>query len=267
MHPSPLQSPVQPQVIFLDAVGTLFGIRGSVGKIYQHFAATAGVQVDADTLNQAFFQSFAAAPRAAFPGVPLAQIPQLEYHWWRAVAAQSFAQVGVFAQFADFDAFFQPLFAYFVTADPWELYAEVPQVLATWQAAGIHLGVLSNFDSRLHQVLQALEIQHFFSSVTISTQVGAAKPEPEIFAAALQEQQQQQWISHSISPSQVWHIGDSWSEDVVGAHAAGLTPIWLNRKQPLFASETSQEPMHVRTVSRLSELLPEPFQGTGAVLP
>jgi putative hydrolase of the HAD superfamily len=253
MHPSPLQSPVHPQVIFLDAVGTLFGIRGSVGKIYQRFAAAAGVQVEAEALNQAFFQSFAAAPRAAFPGVPEAQISQLEYGWWRAVAAQSFAQVGVFEQFPDFDAFFQPLFAYFGTADPWELYAEVPQVLAHWQAAGIRLGVLSNFDSRLHQVLQALEIQQFFSSVTISTQVGAAKPEPEIFAAALQNQQQQDWVS----PSQVWHIGDSWPEDVVGAHAAGLTPIWLNRKQPLFASETSQEPTHVRTVSRLSELLQE----------
>jgi putative hydrolase of the HAD superfamily len=258
MHSSPLQSPVQPQVIFLDAVGTLFGIRGSVGKIYQRFAAAAGVQVDAKTLNQAFFQSFAAAPRAAFPGVPQAQIPQLEYNWWRAVAAQSFAEVGVLEQFPDFDVFFQPLFAYFVTADPWELYTEVPQVLAAWQAAGIRLGVLSNFDSRLHQVLQALEIRHFFSSVTISTQAGAAKPEPEIFTAALQEQQQQS-ISYSLSPSQVWHIGDSWPEDVVGAHAAGLTPIWLNRKQPLFASETSQEPTHVRTVGRLSELLREQF--------
>jgi putative hydrolase of the HAD superfamily len=255
MHPSPLQSPVQPQVIFLDAVGTLFGIRGSVGKIYQHFAATAGVQVDAKALNQAFFQSFAAAPRAAFPGVPQAQIPQLEYNWWRAVAAQSFARVEALEQFADFDAFFQPLFAYFVTADPWELYAEVPQVLAAWQAAGIRLGVLSNFDSRLHQVLQALEIRHFFSSVTISTQVGAAKPEPDIFTAALQEQS----LQDLDSPNQAWHIGDSWSEDVVGAHAAGLTPIWLNRKQPLFASKTSQEPTHVQTVSRLSELLQEQF--------
>lgn len=245
----------QPKVIFLDAVGTLFGLRSSVGEIYQRFAAAAGIRVDAIVLNKAFFQSFAAAPRAAFPGVPSDQIPALEYAWWRTVAAHSFEQVGVLPQFPDFDQFFRPLFDHFLTAEPWVLYPEVPEMLALWRSNGIQLGVLSNFDSRLQPVLAALEISQFFSSVTISTAVGAAKPDPAIFRAALA---QHHLANLSAEQSELaWHIGDSWKEDVVGAHGAGLTPVWLNRDNPTFADAnvmTERPPSNVRMISRLSEL-------------
>jgi putative hydrolase of the HAD superfamily len=245
----------QPKVIFLDAVGTLFGIRGSVGEIYQRFAAAAGVMVDAEALNKAFFQSFAAAPRAAFPGVPGDQIPALEYAWWRAVAARSFEQVEVLPQFPNFDQFFRPLFDHFLTAEPWALYPEVPEILTCWRSAGIQLGVLSNFDSRLQPVLAALEISQFFGSVTISTAVGAAKPEAKIFRMALAQHHLADLPAEQSALA--WHIGDSWKEDVVGAHGAGLTPIWLNRDNPTFADATAmteRQPSNVRMISRLSEL-------------
>ena len=35
-----------PQAIFLDAMGTLFGLRGSVGDIYGKIAQSFGVQVN-----------------------------------------------------------------------------------------------------------------------------------------------------------------------------------------------------------------------------
>lgn len=85
----------------------------------------------------------------------------------------------------------------------------------------IELGVLSNFDSRLHTVLPALGLAEFFSSVTISTEVGAAKPDARIFQAALQK--------HECSPAQAWHIGDRQKEDYEGAKAAGLRAVLLKR--------------------------------------
>jgi putative hydrolase of the HAD superfamily len=236
----------QPQVIFLDAVGTLLGVQGSVGEIYSQFAAEAGVQVDAQQLNQAFMQSFMAAPRAAFAGVAIAEIPAKEFAWWRAIVAASFSQMGVIDQFADFDAFFRPMFDYFATAEPWLIYDDVPEILAHWQAAGIQMGVLSNFDSRLHQVLKALNLEQFFSSVTISTAVGFAKPEVGIFTAALAE--------HHCAPQAAWHIGDSWDEDVLGAIAAELHPIWLNRHSQALPERA------VVTISSFSDLLSKSWQ-------
>jgi len=46
----------RPKVIFLDAVGTLFWVKGSVGKVYSEMAERFGVEASA--LDQAFLQSF-----------------------------------------------------------------------------------------------------------------------------------------------------------------------------------------------------------------
>ncbi|MGB7415023.1 MAG: HAD-IA family hydrolase, partial [Thermosynechococcaceae cyanobacterium] len=179
--------------------------------------------------NKAFMESFFAAPRAAFPGVDPADIPAHEFAWWQAVARQSFTRVGVIEQFTDFDAFFKILFDHFAKADPWIIYPDVIPTLQRWQQQGITLGVISNFDTRLHQVLDVLGLALFFSSVTISTAVGAAKPQPEIFEAAL--------AKHQCEPKQAYHIGDSWSEDYQGAIAAGLQGVWLYRQEDAIEPE------------------------------
>ena len=86
---------------------------------------------------------------------------------------------------------------------------------------GIQLGVISNFDSRIYTVLDILALADFFQSVTISTEVGVAKPDPLIFATALQK--------HRCAAFEAWHVGDSYSEDYEGAKEAGLRGVWLRR--------------------------------------
>jgi putative hydrolase of the HAD superfamily len=215
----------RPSIIFLDAVGTLFGIRGTVGDLYGLLAARHGVTVTAETLNPAFYQSFQDSPPAAFPTAQPSEIRQCEYDWWRAIAWSTFHQVGVVEQFSDFDVFFADVFAYFATEEPWFLYPDVIPTLETWQTQGLQMAVLSNFDSRLYPVLKVLGLDQFFASVTISTEAGAAKPAPEIFHAALQK--------HACSPDDAWHIGDSRREDYQAATAVGIRGIWLNRENPL----------------------------------
>ncbi|AUS99348.1 hydrolase [Nostoc sp. CENA543] len=213
----------RPKVIFLDAVGTLFGVKGSVGKIYSQLALEFGVEASPEVLDQAFVQSFKASPPPIFPDTELEDIPQKEFEWWRAIAVKTFESAGIINQFADFSSFFSELYIHFGTAEPWFVYPDVVQSLSNWKHLGIELGVLSNFDSRIYSVLQALDLSHFFQSVTISTQVGAAKPNFKIFVAALEK--------HDCSPALAWHIGDSIVEDYQGAKAAGLRGIWINREK------------------------------------
>jgi putative hydrolase of the HAD superfamily len=220
-----MPNPSPPQVIFLDAVGTLFGVAGSVGKIYSEIAQQHGVKADAEELNQAFFRTFKAAPPMAFPDADPGQIPILEFTWWRRLGQQTFSSAGVLDQFVDFDSFFTDLYAHFATADPWFIYPEVLETLQQWQQWGVELGVISNFDSRLYRVLKALELSDYFQSVTISSEVGAAKPDPLIFATALQK--------HRCASSRAWHVGDSQTDDRHGARAAGLRGVWLKRREPL----------------------------------
>jgi putative hydrolase of the HAD superfamily len=232
---------VNPEVIFLDAVGTLFGVQGGVGQIYSRFAREAGVSVTAKAIDKAFIESFRAAPRMAFPGIDRAEIPEYEYQWWRAIAHQTFTNAGAIEQFSDFNTFFAPLYDYFAQAEAWFIYDDVPEALSYWQSMGLQLGVISNFDSRLYPVLEALHISHFFASITISTEVGAAKPDAAIFECGLSK--------HDCPAARAWHIGDSYDEDFQGAEAAGVHGIWLHRHRDSEAANPS-----ITAISSLMEL-------------
>jgi len=232
------------KVIFLDAAGTLFNVRGSVGEVYGQLAQSFGVTVKSEELNAAFFQSFASASPMAFPGIESAKIPQLEFEWWQAVAAKAFQIAGVFNQFSDFPKFFAELYAHFATAEPWFVYPDVLPALKRWQQQGIELAVVSNFDSRIYAVLKALNLAEYFTSVTISTEVGAAKPDSQIFTAALQK--------HNGIAEDVLHIGDSFKADYCGAKAAGLKAIWLNREQEKV--ESGKLPLSETKIEQCSSL-------------
>jgi putative hydrolase of the HAD superfamily len=52
--------------------------------------------------------------------------------------------------------------------------------------------------------------------------MGVGKPHPAIFHHALTQL--------GLDPAVVWHVGDRLDADVLGAHNAGLTSVWLNRQ-------------------------------------
>jgi putative hydrolase of the HAD superfamily len=232
-----------PQVIFLDAVGTLFGVRHSVGFQYAKVAANFGIKLDADAINRAFYQSFQAAPRMAFPDLIKNEIAIAEYQWWLALAKQTFSLSDDLSKFADFEKFFKSLYAYFAEADPWFVYPEAIATLTSWRNRGITLGVLSNFDSRIYAVLTALQLDQYFDSITISTEAGAAKPHRLIFEKAL--------AKHNLLPDLAWHIGDSFTEDYQGASALGIRTFWLNRDRQTSANPEKQK---ATTIYLLSDL-------------
>jgi putative hydrolase of the HAD superfamily len=164
---------------------------------------------------------FPTSPPLAFPKVEPAQIPQLEYRWWRSLTGAVFNDLGYLERFPDFEAFFGELYHHFATAEPWVLYEDVIPALRLWQIQGIELGIISNFDSRIYQVLAELGLEYFFRSITISSQAGAAKPDAEIFQIALQK--------HDCPSAQAWHIGDSKKEDYQGAKALGMEAFLIKR--------------------------------------
>ena len=210
----PLFEAEPPQAIFFDAMGTLFGLRGSVGDIYGQIAESYGVKVDPTPLNQAFFESFKNAPPLAFGESDPVLLAELEYQWWYAIAFQAFNQIQALEKFRDFDRFFQTLYEHFASEKPWFVYPDVIPILNSWQQKEVKLAIISNFDSRLDQVLTHLELTNFFSEVICSSRHKIAKPDSRIFQFALEQ--------FNCLPSQAWHIGDSLREDYNGATTAGL---------------------------------------------
>ena len=218
-----------PKVIFLDAMGTLFGLKSSVGEIYQQYALDYGVKVDAELIDRAFAESFKSAPPLAFSTTELVALEEQEFAWWKKVVQTAFSQLDLLAEFSNFTDYFRDIYRYFATQDPWYIFPDVVPALKRWQNQGIELGVISNFDTRLKRVLKVLELEQFFTSVTISSETGFAKPDPNIFKIALNK--------HGFTAQQAWHIGDSFTEDYQGAKQAGIWAFCLNRDSSLLKIE------------------------------
>lgn len=95
--------------------------------------------------------------------------------------------------------------------------------------------------------LRMLGIEHAFDAVVVSGEIGVAKPDPAIFQVALRDL--------GVEPEQVWHIGDDPLTDVAGAHAAGITAVWLNRGGSLWRDGNLEPHFEVSSLSALPELL------------
>lgn len=212
----------QPQVIFLDAVGTIFGVKNSVGYVYSQLAKKYGVNQNAQVINNCFYEAFKNSPPLAFDTRNEEEIKDLEFQWWQIVTYNTFNQDNAISQFTDFNAFFLELYHYFKTSQPWVIYPDVILTLHHWQKQGIELGIISNFDTRIYDVLDNLNLRQYFSTITISSLTGVAKPNPNIFLTAL--------AKHHCQPENAWYIGDSIKEDYWGGKSVGIQSFWLNRK-------------------------------------
>ena len=100
-------------------------------------------------------------------------------------------------------------------------YPEVPGTLRALRARGIRLVVVSNWDVSLHERLAELELAPLLDGAIASAEFGAAKPDPAIFAAALE--------LAGGRAEDAWHAGDSPEADVAGALAAGVRPVLVAR--------------------------------------
>lgn len=205
-------------MVFFDAAGTLIKPARRVGDSYAAIAAKYGKSVTPTELFERFRVSFDDAPPLAFPGAAAEEIQVLEKRWWKRVVAQVFEPWG---EFADFDNYFDELFAYYAQPEAWLLYPEVEGTLAALKQRGVELAVISNFDSRLVRILDGLGIGKSFAEIFVSSAVGYAKPRPEIFNFALARLQ--------LSAAQAIHIGDSESHDLNGANNAGLRALIVDR--------------------------------------
>jgi putative hydrolase of the HAD superfamily len=215
------------RAIFFDAAGTLFAVNGSVGEIYARLAREHGKDVSIADLEAGFRRCYAQTPAMAFPSASPEYIPALEKQWWKALVQNVFAPLG---SFPEFDTYFETLFTCFARPESWQLYPETIETLTTLKDKGFLLGVISNFDSRLFGILEGLGIALFFDSVVISTQAGAAKPDQTIFLRALS--------SCNLQPHEAAHVGDSYEADIVGAQAAGLEPVLVDRQGSSQSSDT-----------------------------
>jgi putative hydrolase of the HAD superfamily len=87
---------------------------------------------------------------------------------------------------------------------------------------GLSLVCVSNWDCSLSEVLARCGVSELLDGVVTSAEVGAGKPDPEIFAAAL--------ALAGCEPQEALHVGDTPEEDAEGAAAAGIPYLLVDRE-------------------------------------
>lgn len=109
----------------------------------------------------------------------------------------------------------------FDSAASYALYPDVVPVLETLAVRNLTLGVISDWGIGLGLILRHHDLVRYFTFAVISAALRRAKPDPELFATALRRA--------DAIPDYALHIGDSYPLDVLGARAAGITPVLLDR--------------------------------------
>jgi putative hydrolase of the HAD superfamily len=100
-------------------------------------------------------------------------------------------------------------------------FPDAAPALAALRERGLRVVCVSNWDCSLPEVLDGCGLGALLDGVVSSAAAGARKPDPRIFAAALE-------LAGCVA-AEALHVGDTASEDVAGARAAGIRAVHLDR--------------------------------------
>ena len=125
------------------------------------------------------------------------------------------------------------------------LYGDVLSTLKRLQQMDLKMGIISNWDTPLHAMVEELGLSPYFEVVVAShdQRVQSAKPDAAIFEYALN--------AVGVSTEETVHVGDSFEADIMGAHAVGIRAILLDRE----GTQAGRWEETIRTLHVLPDLL------------
>jgi putative hydrolase of the HAD superfamily len=202
------------KVITFDAGNTLIRLSHPVGVTYASVAKRFGADLDSTGLEKGFRTAWKTVPRLSDTPGPR---PDDGRSWWRDVVAKTFEIAG--AKVEPFDDFFDAVYREFALPGIWRLEPGALDLLQDLRRAGFRVGIISNFDLRLYDILKHVGVLSLFEQIIVSSQVGADKPSPRIFEEALRRFQ--------VEPAELLHIGDDEIADGEGARVVGIQTFML----------------------------------------
>ncbi|XP_010926971.1 uncharacterized protein [Elaeis guineensis] len=194
------------KALLVDAVGTLLVPSQPMAQIYRKFGEKYGVQYSEDEIlsryRWAYEQPWGRSRlRYVADGRP----------FWQFIVSSSTGCSDL--------QYFEELYQYYTTEKAWHLCdPDAEEVFQALRKAGVKTAVVSNFDTRLRPLLQALKCGHWFDAIAVSAEVAAEKPNPTIFLKACE--------FLGVKPEEAVHVGDDRRNDIWGARDAGCDA-WL----------------------------------------
>ncbi|WP_193211255.1 HAD-IA family hydrolase [Luteolibacter marinus] len=207
------------RALFFDAAGTLIEPAEPVAAVYSRCFSEHGWEVGIEPVRDAFGKVFSAMEVPDYHGDPDGD--RAEVRWWRQVVERTLraCEMDPATDPERFDGCFAALFSHYAMPASWRVFPEVVPVLEQARGEGLRIGVVSNFDRRLHAILDGWGLS--FDFVLTSSEARARKPDAAIFRQALGRV--------ALDAGEVMHAGDSRSADHQGALGVGIIPYLLDR--------------------------------------
>jgi putative hydrolase of the HAD superfamily len=201
------------KAIFFDCGDTLVTLSPSKEELFVSAARSLGLELDLAAVKRAYqivdfhnkFSSVQVTDRSAF------------YQNYNELLCEA---LGITSYF---EKLWPAVKAEFQGHKSWALIEGAAEVLNQLHQRGLPLALVANWDANLSSIADQLGIRHFFSAIVSSQEAGVEKPDPAIFRRALDE------LSLSAKTDQVLYLGNEYRADVLGARAAGLTPVLIDR--------------------------------------
>jgi putative hydrolase of the HAD superfamily len=203
--------------VLFDAGETLVHPHPSFGRLLASLLAERGHAVDEIPFERvALDVAIEAGLRAHTEGIAWTTSPEASRKHWTGIYRALLAHLEITddeAPDAMYDQFTMPVH--------YRLFEDSLPALRALAAEGYALGIISNWEAWLPELLDLLDITKLFSTVVVSGVVGIEKPDPAIFRAALEQMK--------VEPSRAVYVGDSVAHDVEPALGVGMAAILLDR--------------------------------------
>lgn len=210
---------MRPEIVFLDAGETILYPHPSFSELFAQVVTEAGSPIDAADVERVRGRL---APHlvdmhedsGAPGGVSLSEESSLKF--WTFLYRTFLRELGL----SD-ESLVERLFEVFSSTSTYRLYDDVLPALDALSGEGYRLGLISNFERWLEEMLVELEVGHIFDVAVISGIEGVEKPDATIYERALEKA--------GVGPERAVHVGDSPGLDVEPASSVGITAILLDR--------------------------------------
>ena len=205
--------------VFFDAGETLVHPHPTFADLFAQTLRTQGFDVSAETVRErghVIFDRFRSAARA---NDLWTTSPERSRRFWHDVYREFVVELGI----ADADGLLDVLYATFTDLANYRVFEDVPPVLERLRDAGMVLGVVSNFEEWLEQLLEQLGVRQYFSVSVVSGIEGVEKPDPRIFQLAMERA--------GVRPDVSVYVGDNPEFAVDPALEAGMFPVLLDRRE------------------------------------
>jgi len=225
------------KAVFFDVGGTLLRVEPSVGEVYATYARPFGFKGSGKELNRLFHKEWINSGGIESLGKKSGE--QAERDFWKSLVFQVFEHSG---GLENFEHYFEIIYEAFARKDHWHVFDDVIDsgILEKLKNSSITLGVVSNWDSRLHTILKGTGLAEYFDFILASAEVGSAKPDKKFFIEAIRRS--------GVKPAEVCHIGDDLRADIRGANSVGIEAILIDRN-------SKHKKNSLATISSFQELL------------